>query len=259
MMQKKQPNKSFQAPIRLNKALADAGICSRRKADELIRNGLVAVNGTVTRELGLRVLPSDTISVRGKPLAAPQARIWLMINKPVHVVSTAHDPEGRRTVLDILPEHWKSLRLFPVGRLDYFSEGLLLLTNDGDLAHKALHPKHQASRVYHLLVREQPDEALLQHMRMGMRLAEGEQLAPMKARILPSSARLPYFPRHGTLLEIILIQGVNRQIRRMCRDLKLTVLRLARVAHGAIELGDLAPGSVRIVRDDELASLHAAI
>ena len=257
-MQKKILNKPSQLPIRLNKAIADAGFCSRRKADELIRKGVVAVNGSITRELGQRVQPSDTISVYGEHLDTPQTRTWLMLNKPVHVVSTVHDPEGRRTILDILPEQWKQLRLFPVGRLDYFSEGLLLLTNDGDLTHKALHPGHHVSKTYHLLVREQPDECILQSMRMGMRLAEGEQLAPVKARILPSSARLPYFPPYGTLLEIILFQGVNRQIRRMCRDLKLTVLRLARVAHGAIVLGDLPPGNVRILRDDELVSLHTA-
>ena len=245
--------------IRLNKALADAGVCSRRRADELIRNGAVAVNGALTHELGLRVLPSDTISVHGKTIGAPQTRTWLLMNKPIQVVCTAYDPEGRRTVLDILPEPWKKLRLFPVGRLDYFSEGLVLLTDDGDLAHTILHPRHQTLKVYHLLVREQADEAVLQSIRAGMRLAEGEQLAPMKARILPSSARLPYFPPYGALLEIVLIQGVNRQIRRICRDLKLTVLRLARVAHGAILLGDLPPGSVRHLSDEEIASLRTGI
>jgi len=253
------PASSDTRSIRLNKALADAGFCSRRKADELIRDGAVTVNAAITRELGQRVLPSDTISVHGKPLRAPQVRTWLLMNKPVQVVSTAHDPEGRRTVLDILPEPWKKLRLFPVGRLDYFSEGLLLLTDDGDLAHKLLHPGHQVQKAYHLLVREKPDERILQNIRAGMRLAEGEQLAPVKARILPSSARLPYFPPYGTLLELILIQGVNRQIRRMCRDVRLTILRLARVAHGAILLGDLPPGSVRALRDDELASLRTVI
>ena len=252
-------NTSSQLSIRLNKALADAGVCSRRKADELIRNGVVAVNGIVTCELGLRILASDTLSVHGKPLLrTPQTRTWLMLNKPVQVVSTVHDPEGRRTILDILPEPWKKLRLFPVGRLDYFSEGLLLLTDDGELTHKILHPGHQVPKVYHLLVREQPDEAVLQIMRAGMRLAEGEQLAPVKARILPSSVGLPYFPAHGILVELTLIQGVNRQIRRMCRDLGLTVLRLARVAHGAILLGDLPPGSVRLLREEEIASLRTA-
>jgi len=245
--------------IRLNKALADAGLCSRRKADDLIREGAVAVNGAVTRELGLRVHPSDTISVHGKALCAPQARTWLLMNKPVQVVSTAQDPEGRRTVLDMLPEPWTQLRLFPVGRLDYFSEGLLLLTDDGDLAHKLLHPGHQVPKTYHLLVREKPDGRILQTMRAGMRLAEGDQLAPVKARILPSSARLPYFPLHGTLLELILIQGVNRQIRRMCRDLQLTVLRLARVAYGAIVLDVLPPGHVRLLNDAEIASLRASV
>ena len=241
--------------MRLNKALADAGICSRRKADELIRSGAVTVNGLVTHVLGLRVFPSDEISVHGNLIHTPQTRTWLLMNKPIQVVSTVHDPAGRQTVLDILPETWKKLRLFPVGRLDYFSEGLLLLTNDGDLAHKLLHPAHQVPKLYQLLVREQPDEGILQRMRVGMRLVEGEQLAPVKARILPSSARLPYFPPKGTLIELTLIQGVNRQVRRMCRDLKLTVLRLARVAHGAIVLGDLPPGNVRMLSNEEIASL----
>ena len=243
-------------PVRLNKALADAGLCSRRKADELIRNGVVAVNGIVTRELGLRVLAKDAISVRGKAVCAPQARTWLLLNKPVQVVSTAHDPEGRLTVLDILPEAWKRLRLFPVGRLDYFSEGLVLLTDDGELAQRILHPSHRTPKVYHLLVRADPGEGVLQAMRAGMRLAEGEQLAPVKARLLPSSARLPYFPTYGALVEMTLIQGVNRQIRRMCRDLEMTVLRLARVAQGAILLGELPPGSVRLLRDAEIALLR---
>jgi 23S rRNA pseudouridine2605 synthase len=247
---------SPQSSIRLNKALADAGVCSRRKADRLIQNGDVAVNGMVTYELGLRVTPSDTISVDGKIIHTAQKRIWLMMNKPVQVVSTVRDPEGRRSVLDILPDYWQQLRLFPVGRLDYFSEGLLLLTNDGDLAHKVLHPRHQIPKVYHLLVREQPNENILQNMRTGMRLAEGEQLAPLEARILPSSARLSHFPPYGTMVEIILMQGVNRQIRRMCRDLHLTVLRLARVAHGAIVLGDLPPGGVRMLKDEEIALLR---
>jgi len=248
-----------QKSIRLNKALADAGVCSRRKADDLIRNGMVTVNGIVTRELGLRVHASDAISVHGQALRTPGKRTWLLLNKPVQVVSTVHDPEGRRTVLDILPEPWKQLRLFPVGRLDYFSEGLLLLTDDGELAHTILHPGHQVPKVYHLLVREQPQEGMLQIMRAGMRLAEGEQLAPVQVRILPSSARLPYFPANGVLVELTLIQGVNRQIRRMCRDLELTVLRLARVAHGAIRLGDLPPGSVRSLREEEIASLRSSI
>ena len=251
--------RTSQLSIRLNKALADAGVCSRRKADELIRNGAVAVNGIITCELGLRVFPSDSISVHGKTVNSSLQRTWLLLNKPVRVVSTAYDPEGRRTVLDILPDPWNKLRLFPVGRLDYFSEGLLLLTDDGNLAYKIQHPRHQIPKMYHLLVRERPDEGILQHMRSGMRLAEGEQLAPMTVRILPSSAKLSYFPPYGTLIEITLIQGINRQIRRMCRDMKLTVLRLARVAQGAICLGDLPPGSVRLLNDAEITTLRTGM
>ncbi len=248
--------------VRLNKALADAGLCSRRKADELIAGGAVSVNGQVMREPGLRVTVrgpgADKIAVHGTPLPAPGRRVWLMMHKPVQVVSTAHDPQGRPTVLDILPKTWKNLRLYPVGRLDYFSEGLVLLTNDGDLARTILHPSGHVPKVYHVLLREALPKEALNAMRSGMRLAEGEELAPVTVRTLPSRDIPAHFPRRGTLVEMTLIQGVNRQIRRMCRDLNLTVLRLSRVRQGPIELGDLAPGTARELTPEEIEALREA-
>ncbi len=245
--------------IRLNKALADAGVCSRRAADELVFSGAVRVNGQTVLSPGTRIGPQDTLEVHGRPVSRGQAgemRCWLMLNKPVHVVSTASDPEGRRTVLDFVPGELKGLRLYPVGRLDYFSEGLLILTNDGELANRLMHPRWHLSKTYRVLVRPERENMdvrdALDVMRSGMRLAEGEELAPVECRQIPWKGR-------GILLELVLRQGVNRQIRRMCRDLSLTVLRLRRIKEGPLSLGDLREGAVRHLRPDEIAALRRAV
>lgn len=240
--------------LRLNKVLADAGICSRRKADTIIAQGLVSVNGQTVTSLGLRVLPHDIVAVNGVPLQSKEKRSYLLLHKPIQVLCTAKDPEGRTTVLDLLPAPWDSLRLYPVGRLDYFSEGLIILTDDGELAHKMAHPRHHLPKVYQVLIREEVSEDLLETMRNGMQLAEGEQLAPMQVEIVPAPD-----PTRGTLLQMTLHQGINRQIRRMCRDLHLTILTLARVAQGPIQLGELPSGKVRVLSDTEVQSLRKAL
>lgn len=248
------PDHNEDAGVRLNKALADAGVCSRRKADDIIAQGLVSVNGVTVTSLGLRVSAHDSIAVNGVPLQSKESRTYLLLNKPVQVLCTAKDPEGRPTVLDLLPEPWNALRLYPVGRLDYFSEGLIILTDDGELAHKMAHPRHHLPKVYHVLVREELTPEMLDAMRQGMVLAEGEQLAPMEVEILPPSAS-----DRGTVLQMTLHQGINRQIRRMCRDLKLTILTLARVAQGPLQLGELPSGKVRILSEIEVQSLRKAL
>ena len=243
--------------IRLNKALADAGICSRRAADDLVFSGQVTVNGVIAESPGLRVSPTDIIEVGGRKLCAGAAEplCWLMLNKPVHVVSTAYDPQRRATVLDYIPEQWRRLRLYPVGRLDYFSQGLLLLTNDGELANRLMHPRWHLSKTYRVLVRPENGaeslDAALDTMRRGMTLAEGEHLLPVEC------SRIPWRGR-GVLLELVLRQGINRQIRRMCRDLSLTVLRLCRVAEGPLSLGDLKEGHVRRLVPAEVQALRLA-
>lgn len=246
--------------VRLNKALADAGVCSRRRADELVFAGRVRVNETVADSPALRVVPGDRVELDGRPVqlkASEEKVCWLMLNKPVQVVSTASDPEGRETVLDLVPDPWRRRRLFPVGRLDYFSEGLILLSDDGELAHRLTHPRWHLSKVYHVLVRPEDGEdsvpAALSLMRRGMTLAEGEKLAPVEVRVLPSKSS------RGILLEMVLHQGLNRQIRRMCRDVGFTVLRLRRVKEGPLELGSLAPGRVRPLSDLEVAALRRAV
>lgn len=243
--------------VRVNKALADAGVCSRRKADELVAQGRVTCNGCVVDSPGCKVdMAHDHLCVDGAPVGLRQELRHVLLNKPIHVVSTASDPQGRTTVLDFLPRELAGARLYPVGRLDYFSEGLLLLTNDGALAQRMTHPRHHLPKVYHVLVRGHVPEDALQAMREGMTLAEGEHLAPVEAeRVEGRRGR----KNATTLLRLTLRQGVNRQIRRMCRDLGLTILRLTRIGQGPLRLEGLEPGQCRLLTPEEVRELRAAL
>jgi 23S rRNA pseudouridine2605 synthase len=256
------PAQGGQRLVRLNKAIAMAGVCSRRGADELIATGLVTVNGRPA-EAGTKVDPDrDVVEVRGKRVGLKSTEapgnVYLMLHKPVRVVTTASDPQGRRTVLDLLPDALRAARPFPVGRLDFFSEGLLLLTSDGELAHRLTHPSHHLPKTYEVEVRGEADEARLAAMRRGMTLPAGspggqaERLAPAEVRVL---RRTP----GGAVLELVLIQGVNRQIRRMCQALDLTVLRLRRVRVGGLRLGELPPGAWRELTPKEVGDLRMAV
>lgn len=267
--------------VRLNKALAQAGVCSRRAADALIRDGEVRINDLVVRTPGIRVDPQkDRVCIKGEPvrLIQPGAmdHLYLALHKPKGVMSTAKDPQGRRTVLDLLPPDIRRQRPFPVGRLDRMSEGLLLLTTDGELALRLTHPRHEHPKIYHVWVRGRVSPEKLQAMRSGMILAEGDRLAPVLVRELRGqvlnldtslkAAKIKIMGSAGNvkiqdltpscvLLEMVLRQGVNRQIRRMCRDLRLHVLRLVRVQQGPICLGNLAPGAWRRLRPEELRNI----
>lgn len=254
--------------VRINKALADAGVCSRRKAEELILQGLVYVNGELVTNLGHKVnIAVDTITVDGKPVTAAETRTYLMMHKPVRVMCTVKDPQGRPTIMDVLPPRWRNIRLFPVGRLDFFSEGLLILTDDGPLAQLLAHPSHHLPKTYEVLVRGAVPSATLETMRRGMTLAEGERLAPVDVQALPSSVwswdkgdASSKAPRaKGTVLRMILRQGVNRQIRRMCRDLNLTILRLIRVSQGPLQLGSLRVGEVRELQNADMERLRKSL
>ena len=256
---KKYPTYSDSTPsatennLRLNKALAHSGIASRRAADTMIQEGRVAVNGEVVNEPGTRVnVATDTVYVDGKALLFDQSarKTYLLCNKPVQVVATVKDPQGRKTVMDLLPDTFRKERLYPVGRLDYFSEGLLLLTNDGEMTLRLTHPRYHLPKVYHVTVREKPSGAVLEIMRRGMTLAEGEKLAPIQVTLLPDK---------NFLLEMTLNQGVNRQIRRMCRDLDLTILRLVRLSAGPLHLGDLPLGAIRALTPQELTAVKKAV
>ena len=242
--------------LRINKALAQAGVCSRRGADELVAAGRVTVNGEPA-QAGTKVDPArDEVAVDGRVVAVrpPEAvaHVTLVLNKPIETITTVSDPQGRPTVLDLLPQKYKDARVFPVGRLDFYSQGLLLLTTDGDLANRLMHPRWHLPKVYDLTVRGEVTDETLAVMRKGMTLAEGERLAPVAVRARPEGPGL-----WG--LELTLKQGVNRQIRRMCRDMGLTVLRLARTAQGPVQLGDLPPGKCRELTPAELAALRKSV
>ena len=244
------------ASIRLNKALADAGVASRRQADAMIAAGRVTLNGTVVTELGRKVAPDrDALAVDGKPVSLRREAgdLTLMLHKRPGCVTTARDPEGRLTVFDALPARFRKRRLFSVGRLDYFSEGLLLLTTDGELAFRLAHPRWHVPKRYRVTVRGALSQGTLDAMARGMTLAEGEALAPVPARVVKRLGPDRF------VLELELSQGVNRQVRRMCRDLGLTVLKLVRIAQGTLALGDLPPGECRELTAGEQAALRRAV
>ncbi|MBG0789992.1 MAG: rRNA pseudouridine synthase [Desulfovibrionaceae bacterium] len=244
-----------QALIRLNKYIAQCGIASRRGADELVFAGKVTVNGTVADSPGIKIDPgADSVVVDGKPAVLPGkgADVTILLHKPVETVTTASDPQGRKTVLDLLPKKYKDLRPFPVGRLDFFSEGLLLLTTDGDLCYRLTHPKFHLPKVYRVTVRGTVPDAAVAVMRKGMALKDGDKLAPAKVQVNKPVAGTQQF-------EITLIQGINRQIRRMCEELDMTILRLMRVSQGPISLGNLKRGQCRELSDGEVLALKKAV
>ena len=239
--------------MRLNKAIAASGHCSRRKADELIARGEVAVNGIRIQALGTQIDPQhDAVTVAGKRIELKDPsrtqHLYLALHKPRGYVSTARDPQGRKIVLDLLPQAINQQRVVPAGRLDYNSEGLLLLSNDGALIYTLTHPGHHVEKVYQVLVHGRVTQDRLQVMRRGMTLEEGENLSPIRVAVEEKAS-------DKTWLRMILIQGVNRQIRRMCRDLDLRVLRLIRTREGPVRLQGLPPGSFRHLRPSEIRAL----
>lgn len=240
--------------IRLNKFLAQQGICSRRAADSAIEDGRVKINGSLASQ-GQSISPLvDRVEFDGKYIQTNvnlNSYVYLMLNKPVQVVSTVSDPQNRKTVLDLLPKKFKRNRLFPVGRLDYFSQGLLLLTNNGELTYRLTHPSWHLPKKYNVWVKGNVTPGVLQIMNSEMRLAEGDLLAPTVTRCL-------WKEKEKSLLEMILYQGINRQIRRMCRDLDLTVLSLTRIAQGPLKLGKLQNGQYRSLTSQEIADLYRA-
>lgn len=237
---------------RLNKAIADYGYCSRRKADELIFSGKVAVNGIPEQNPARRVNAADEIAINGKKLSGAIGRpTYYMLYKPVQTVCTLQDPEGRPTIMDCIPPHLRQIRLYPIGRLDFFSEGLLLLTNDGEFANRLMHPRYHLAKIYEVLVRGKVLASHLDTMQNGMQLKDGPKLLPIKIQneTLPSG---------NTLLTMTLHQGVNRQIRKMCAQLGITILRLKRVAQGSLTLGNLKTGEIRPLMDQEIRALKHA-
>lgn len=222
--------------IRLQKILADAGIASRRKAEELILDGRVKVNGQVVTELGTKADPEkDEIICNGKPVRAEEQLVYIMLHKPEGYVTTVKDQFDRPTVIDLLKGVHE--RVFPVGRLDYDTSGLLLLTNDGDLTYKLTHPKHNVEKVYMAKVFGKPGDQAIDQFRKGV-LIDGKRTEPAKLEIVEEMGKY-------TMCRITIHEGRNRQVRKMCDAIKHPVATLRRTATGELELGDLEKGKFR--------------
>lgn len=237
---------------RLQKYLARCGVASRRHAEKLITDGAVTVNGAVMRELGVRVDPErDIVRIRGERVTPAARLIYLLMNKPTGVVTTVSDPHGRRAVLDLLPARWRDERVYPVGRLDYHTEGLLLLTNDGELALRLTHPRYALPKEYHALVTGQPTPEDLTRLAEGLPLAgEARPTAPARAWILRAGEN------GATWVGLELHEGRNRQARRMLDAIGHPAIRLRRVRVGPLTLGDLAPGETRELTAREAETLR---
>jgi len=231
--------------FRLQKYLAHCGISSRRKAEEYIRDGKVRVNGRIVTEMGITVTSGDRVEVDGKPVRLEKKKVYILLHKPKGYVTTVNDPQGRNTVMDLISGVKE--RVYPVGRLDYDSSGLLLLTNDGELAHRLMHPSHEIIKVYVATVEGRPSDEALRKLESGVRI-DGHTTAPAIVKVLKNYG-------DKTKLEITIHEGRNRQVRKMCESIGHPVIRLKRIAYGNLELGELKPGEWRYLTELERRQL----
>jgi 23S rRNA pseudouridine2605 synthase len=230
--------------MRLAKFLAHAGVASRRAAEDLVRAGRVTVGGDVVRDPACDVDTGSGVAVDGEPVAGAEERVVYALHKPAGVVSTARDPQGRRTVVDLVPE---SARLYPVGRLDVDATGLILLTNDGELANLLTHPRYEVRRTYRVTVAGGPvGQAALRRLREGVELEDGPTAPAVAHRLAPDA------------LELTIHEGRNRQVKRMCAAVGHAALALERIRFGPLALGSLAPGEHRRLRAAEVERLRQA-
>lgn len=238
-------------PMRLQKFLARAGVASRRGSESLMSAGRVAVNGVVVREFGAKVDPlTDTVTVDGRTVSIADENAYLALNKPRSVVTTMSDPEGRVTVAEYVPLD-TCPGLFPVGRLDYDTTGLILFTTDGELAHRLLHPRWKVPKTYRALVDGLAGEATLERLRRGIELDDGPT-APADVESIETVG-----PR--TVVRITITEGRKRQVRRMFSAVGHPVIELERVSFGPVSGEGLSSGRVRALDDDEIAALRAAV
>lgn len=234
------------AEIRLQRFLAQAGFASRRRCEGLIAAGKVRVNGTIVRELGTKVDPGrDRVTCDGQRVVA-EDKMWLLLNKPRGCVSTASDPQARQTVLDLVGE--QGVRLYPVGRLDYHTEGVILLTNDGELANALMHPRRGIARVYHVKLRGIIDPDELDPLRRGVALETGETVSA-EVRGLGTTEKHSW-------VEMTIHQGRNRQIHRMIEAIGGTVLKLVRVSYAGLTAEGVRPGRYRALSQGEINALR---
>jgi 23S rRNA pseudouridine2605 synthase len=233
--------------MRLNKFLAASGVASRRKADQMVTDGRISLNGKVVTELGTQVDPrKDRVEVDGAPIKGPEVVSYIIVNKPVGYITTMKDPRDRPTVLDLVP---KKARLFPVGRLDADTEGLLFMMNDGKLAFRLTHPKYEVPKTYRAILDEPVEEKELEQVRKGVMLEDGPT-APAQARLLRKG---------GAAVEITIHEGRNRQVRRVFEAVGRTVISLKRIRFGAVQLGELKPGQWREMTSAEVRDLKKSV
>jgi 23S rRNA pseudouridine2605 synthase len=231
--------------VRLNKALSEAGITSRRKADRLIEQGLVLVNGKKVYEMGIKINPrKDKIVVDGHPVTFANAKYYIMFHKPRGVMTTLNDPEGRPTVIDYFTKF--PVRIFPIGRLDWESEGLLLLTNDGDYANSIMHPKKEVTKTYLVKVNGQPEKKDIEKLLAGVTIPTGKA----KARHIEKVKR-PDASEQYDWYKVVISEGKNRQIREMFLKIGFDVMKLQRVAIGRLKLGALPRGEWTELTEDQ--------
>jgi len=236
--------------IRLQKMIAGSGLASRRKAETLIAAGRVTVNGKVVTELGTKVDPEcDHVKVDGKHLSDAQPFVYLMLNKPKHVMSTLDDPGGRPTVKDFI--RGVSVRVFPVGRLDFESEGLMLLTNNGDLAQALLHPRYHVPKTYLIKVKRVLTDEEIRQLESGVKLEDG-MTGPAQVKKIKKAEQ-------NSWLEVTIREGRKHQVRRMLESVGHPVIRLTRVKMGPLSLGRLESGEFRFLTDREANALRESV
>lgn len=228
--------------MRINKYLAGCGIAGRRASDEMVKEGRVKVNGKTVTELGFSIDEyNDSVTVDGKKVKYKRRDYYIMLHKPKGYVCTAKDEFGRKTVFDLIDIN---ARLFTVGRLDYDTEGLLLLTTNGDIAQKITHPKSKVTKTYVIKIEGEISEAELQKLRSGV-LIDGTKTAPAKAKLLESDDKF-------SKIELVITEGKNRQVRKMLESIGKIVVFLKRTAEGEIKLGGLSRGKYRYLNDKEI-------
>lgn len=234
--------------MRLQKFLAQAGIASRRKSEELILSGKVQVNNVVITQLGSKVDPeTDVVLYNNKRVTPEEKKVYYMLNKPVGYVTTVKDEKGRKTVIDLLAE--VSQRIYPIGRLDCDTSGLLLLTNDGDITYLVTHPKHEVEKTYIATVRGVPTSEELENFRCGL-MIEGRKTAKAKIKIVSNK-------KESATLSIKIIEGRNRQVRKMCSAIGHPVITLQRISIGSIHIGELPLGTNRQLTVEEVSYLKS--
>lgn len=234
--------------IRLQKFLAEAGVASRRKSEEIILQGRVDINGSIITELGSKVKDGDIVKVDGKIIKQEEKKVYVLLNKPVGYITTARDQFSRKTVLDLIDGVKE--RIYPVGRLDYDTSGLLLLSNDGDLAYKLTHPGREIDKVYQVKIKGILDDRAIQAFKHGIRI-DDYVTSPANVRTIEHTEK-------DSIIEVTIHEGKNRQVRRMCEEVGYTVLKLKRIAIGPLKLDGIEEGSWRYLTTEEIKKLKQA-